>query len=273
MKRIDRLIAITEILLSHPNQLFPLGVFADRFQSAKSTISEDLIMIKDKLLLSNRGFLETVPGAAGGVKYLPSISVEEASSFLEKLAQTLNASERILPGGFIYMADLLYDPRIVRTLGLIFASIFRSRKPEAVVTIETKGIPLALMTADSLGIPAVVIRHGNKVTEGSSVSINYISGSSKRIQTMSLARRALDSGKKVLIIDDFIKAGGTAKGIISLMHEFVAEVVGLGILVEDVLWKESRLVNDYLSLLEYGDPSTDQPVIKAKTQVLSQIGV
>ena len=163
------------------------------------------------------------------------------------------------------MADLLYDPAIVRQLGYIFASIFREKSPEAVVTIETKGIPLALMTANALGVPAVIVRHGNKVTEGSSVSINYVSGSSKRIQTMSLTRRALGTGKKVLIIDDFIKAGGTAKGLMSLMQEFEAEVVGLGILMEDAVWNTSRLVTEYLALLQLVevDPSTQKTIVKA----------
>ncbi len=264
MKRAERMVALTEILLSHPNELLTLGFFADYFNAAKSTISEDLMEIKKSLRLTGRGFLETVPGAAGGVKFLPAVSKEESNQFLELLAETLNTNDRMLPGGFLYIADLLYDPAVVRPLGLIFASIFREKKPEAVVTIETKGIPLALMTADSLGIPAVIVRHGNKVTEGSSVSINYISGSSKRIQTMSLARRALGTGKKVLIIDDFIKAGGTAKGIMSLMQEFNAEVVGLGILMEDALWNTSRLVNDYLALLQFGDPSTENTIIKPK---------
>ncbi len=265
MKRTERLIALTDSLLSHPNELLPLGFFADRFETAKSTISEDLVTIKESLRITGRGVLETVPGAAGGVKFLPAISKDEAQEFLDKLAITLSADERMLPGGFLYMADLLYNPAIVRSLGLIFANIFRSKNPEAVVTVETKGIPLALMTADSLGVPAVIVRHGNKVTEGSSVSINYISGSSKRIQTMTLARRALGTGKRVLIIDDFIKAGGTAKGIMNLMHEFSAEVVGLGILMEDAIWNTSRLVDEYLSLLQFveADPSTGKTIVKA----------
>ncbi|NLI93905.1 MAG: pur operon repressor [Peptococcaceae bacterium] len=265
MKRTERIIALTEILLSRPNELLPLGFFADRFDTAKSTISEDLVTIKESLRLTGKGQLETVPGAAGGVKFFPVIPKEEAQSFLQKLAINLSAAERMLPGGFLYMADLLYDPSVVRPLGLIFASIFRAKNPEAVVTVETKGIPLALMTADSLGIPAVVVRHGNKVTEGSSVSINYVSGSSKRIQTMTLARRALGTGKRVLIIDDFIKAGGTAKGIMSLMQEFNAEVVGLGILMEDAIWNTSRLVDDYLALLQFAeaDPSTGKTIVKA----------
>lgn len=163
------------------------------------------------------------------------------------------------------MADLLYDPAVVRPLGLIFAGLFREKNPDYVVTIETKGIPLALMTADALGVPAVIVRHDNKVTEGSSVSINYVSGSSKRIQTMSLTRKALEIGKKVLIIDDFIKAGGTAKGIMSLMEEFEAEVVGLGILMEDALWHTSRLVDNYLALLQLAevDSSSGKTVVKA----------
>lgn len=267
MKRTERIIALTEILLSRPNELLPLGFFADKFDTAKSTISEDLVTIKDSLRLTGRGQLETVPGAAGGVKFLPGIPKEEAQIFLDKLALTLSTEDRMLPGGFLYMADLLYDPAIVRPLGLIFADIFRAKNPEAVVTIETKGIPLALMTADFLGVPAVIVRHGNKVTEGSSVSINYVSGSSKRIQTMTLARRALGTGKKVLIIDDFIKAGGTAKGIMSLMQEFDAEVVGLGILMEDAIWNTSRLVDDYLSLLQFveAEPSTEKTIVKANT--------
>ena len=266
MKRTDRIIALTEILLTHPNELLSLGYFAERFDTAKSTISEDLVTIKETLRLLDRGYLETVPGAAGGVKFLPSINKDEAEAFLADLAQNLSRKERILPGGFLYTADLLYNPAVVRPLGLVFASIFRKKNPEVVVTIETKGIPLALMTADSLGVPAVIVRHGNKVTEGSSVSINYISGSSKRIQTMTLGRKALGVGKKVLIIDDFIKAGGTAKGMISLMQEFEAEVVGLGILLEDTGWHTSRLVDDYLALLEFreSDSSTEESTVKPK---------
>ncbi|UWG99160.1 pur operon repressor [Dehalobacter sp. DCM] len=264
MKRTERIIALTEILLSHPNELLTLGFFAERFQTAKSTISEDLAAIKESLCIARKGYLETIPGAAGGIKYTPEIGREEAQKFLDSLAQTLSASDRILPGGFLYMADILYDPHISKKLGLLFASIFRKRNPEAVVTIETKGIPLALMTADALGVPAVVVGHGNKVTEGSSVSINYISGSSERIQTMSLTRKALRTGKRVLVIDDFIKAGGTAKGIMSLMQEFDAQVVGLGILMEDAVWHTSRLVNDYHALLQLEiDTATGNTSVRA----------
>ena len=78
----------------------------------------------------------------------------------------------------------------------------------------------------------MIVRRDNKVTEGSAVSINYVSGSNKRIQTMSLARRALEEAANVLIIDDFMKAGGTIQGMMDLLQEFRANVQGVGVFVE-----------------------------------------
>ena len=59
------------------------------------------------------------------------------------------------------------------------------------MTVATKGIPLAYAVANYLDVPVVIARKDNKVTEGPTVSINYVSGSSKRIQTMTLAKRSL----------------------------------------------------------------------------------
>ena len=250
MKRAERMVAITQVLMLNPNALTPLTLFAERFGTAKSTISEDLMAVKGSLLLSGQGYLETISGAAGGVRYIPEIPREEASQVLTELADQLSDKERILAGGFLYMTDLLFNPAVLRPLGLIFAGAFRDKKPDVVVTIETKGIPLALVTAEALGLPMVVIRSGNKVTEGSSVSINYVSGSSRRIQTMSLSRRALEPQRRVLVIDDFMKAGGTALGIKDLMEEFEANVVGMGVLVEARMTEEPKLVEGYLALLQ-----------------------
>lgn len=266
MKRAERMVAVMKVLMSKPNMLIPLTILAERFGAAKSTISEDLLAVKESMRLTGQGRLETVSGAAGGVRYIPEIPQEEAEHFLLELAGRLSSQDRVLAGGFLYMTDLLYDPSILRPLGLIFAGAFREKKPDVVVTIETKGIPLALVTAEALGVPMVIIRHGNMVTEGSAVSINYVSGSSKRIQSMSLGRRALEPGKRVLMIDDFMKAGGTALGMMNLMKEFEANVVGLGILVETLNESESKLVDNYLSLLQLRelDPFHGIAVVRPK---------
>src|SRR5699024_1850455 len=107
------------------------------------------------------------------------------------------------------MSDLLGNPAIIKEIGQAFVSAFQHEKIDAVVTVETKGIPLAYAVADYLQVPVVIIRRNMRVTEGSSVSINYVSGRSQKIQTMVLLKRNLQEVKLVLIIDDFMKNGGT----------------------------------------------------------------
>src|SRR5690606_38267463 len=85
---------------------------------------------------------------------------------------------------------------------------------------------------------------------GSSVSINYVSGSSKKIQTMVLPKRSLPEGTNVCIIDDFMKAGGTINGMVSLLKEFNANVKAIGVLAEADDEEEERVVNDYTSLVK-----------------------
>lgn len=226
MKRNERLAALTRLLTASPNQIHTLSHFCEMFGAAKSTLSEDIDILRDVYEHFGLGKLDTVTGAAGGVRYRPYMRREEARAFLQKLCDELCCSSRLLPGGFLYLSDILSMPDIVRQMGVIIAGEFYEAEPDFVLTMETKGIPVALMTAQSLGVPLVIARRSSKVYEGSAVNINYVSGSSGRIETMSLSRRAVQEGQRALIVDDFLKAGGTAKGMMELMAEFSVDVVG-----------------------------------------------
>lgn len=248
-KPADRQAVISSILVDNPNSLYSLSEFADIFSVAKSTLSEDITKLKSIFKENDLGEIKTVAGAKGGIKYLPVLSPEKEKIILTKLEKQLSDPERILPGGFIYLSDLIYSPVTAWDTARIFTTYFKEKNPDYIVTIETKGIPLALMVAKAFSVPLVTIRRNHKVTEGSVVSINYLSGSSNKIQTMSLARRALPENSKVLIIDDFMKAGGTVRGIFDLMKEFNSKVVGTGVLVETDSPRD-KLVEEYLSLFK-----------------------
>ncbi|MBQ2456451.1 MAG: pur operon repressor, partial [Firmicutes bacterium] len=66
---------------------------------------------------------------------------------------------------------------------------------------------------------------------GSTVSINYFSGSADRIQQMSLSKRAMKPGTRCIIIDDIMRGGGSIKGIEDMLAEFDASAVGIGVVV------------------------------------------
>jgi purine operon repressor len=248
---------MTQFLLSRPNQLVPLSLFTDRYRAAKSSISEDLQIIKETFEKQGVGLLTTVAGASGGVKYIPFLNKEEARSFAVCWLTELEHSQRILPGGYLYMSDLLSKPDVVNCIGRMFSSHFQRTEPEYVMTVETKGIPLAYATAQYLNVPYIVVRRDHRVTEGSVVSINYVSGSSKRIQTMSLSRRSMREGARVLLIDDFMKAGGTLRGMSDLLEEFQSSVVGACVFVESMATEE-KLMSDVVSVLRLNkvDPTS-----------------
>lgn len=249
LKRSSRLVEMTQYLLSRPHTLISLTAFADRYQSAKSSISEDLAIIKEVFEEEGIGDLQTLAGAAGGVKYMPKMRKSTALDIMKEICTKLEQPDRVLPGGYLYMTDMLGQPELLADVGRMFATAFADRRIDVIMTVETKGIPLAYATAACLNIPVVIVRRDNKVTEGSAVSINYVSGSTKRIQTMSLARRALKEQSHVLIIDDFMKAGGTIQGMMDLLFEFKATVAGVGVFVESgEVELEERLLEDYVSL-------------------------
>lgn len=248
VRRSDRLVDMTHFFLNHPHQLISLTHFSHRYNAAKSSISEDLVIIKRTFAERNIGILETVPGAAGGVRYIPKVSDEEAKMIVNHLCQRLSEQDRLLPGGYVYLSDLLGNTELLRAIGLIVASKYANQNVDVVMTIATKGIPIAQAVANYLNVPFVIVRRDSKITEGATVSVNYVSGSSSRIQKMELSKRSLKENSRVLIVDDFMKAGGTINGMKSIVHEFGSTVVGSVVFAESA-FKGERMVDDYVSLL------------------------
>ncbi|HEY4554012.1 MAG TPA: pur operon repressor [Bacillaceae bacterium] len=259
-RRSERIIDMTHYLMNHPRELVSLTYFSQRYNSAKSSISEDLGIIKHTFEYQGIGVLQTLPGAAGGVKYIPKVKEDQAREFVDSLCKRMADPDRLLPGGYLFLMDLLGDPQILNEVGRHLASAVSDRDIDVVMTVATKGIPIAQAVAAHLSVPFVVVRRDSIVTEGSTVSINYVSGSSKRIQTMALSKRSLKEGARVLIVDDFMKAGGTVNGMINLLEEFNASVAGIAVLVESE-YQEERLVDDYISLVKLTDVDMKQKKI------------
>ena len=259
IRRTERMSAMMKILSDSPNQIFTLSHFCELFGAAKSTMSEDIDCLKKVVEAFGLGEMETVTGAAGGVRYRCTVDHESAKSYITDLCEELSGTSRVLPGSFLYSSDVLSDPVKVRRMGAIIATEYYEAAPDFVLTMETKGIPVALATAEALGVPLVIARRPSKVYEGSAVNINYVSGSNS-IETMSLSRRAVHEGQRALIVDDFLKGGGTARGMIELMHEFGVTVCGMAFVMATAT-PEHKRVENYKSLMvldvieEHGVPT------------------
>lgn len=261
MKRAARIGIIMKKLSDTPNKLFSLSYFCDLTGAAKSSISEDIKIAKGIAKDIGIGKIVTTPGAGGGVKLIPDITPDSLLDIQGKLCNLLRNSSRILGGGFLYTSDIFFNAGFIKEMAYVFAKEFIDSEADYVATIETKGIPLALMTAQLLNLPTIVVRREAKISEGPTVSINYFSGSTDRIQKMSMAKKAIGNGKKAIIIDDFMRAGGSMKGISELLGEFDIEVAGIGVAISTTE-PNIKKVRNYTSLVYLGNVDESKGIIE-----------
>ena len=137
---------------------------------------------------------------------------------VEDLRAKLSESDRILPGGYIYLSDLLSTPAILKNIGRIIAKSFMDQKIDAVMTVATKGVPLANAVANVLNVPFVIVRRDLKLPK-----VQLSASTMFQVQVVTALRKCSFQnavsrlGSRVLIVDDFLKGGGTVNGMISLL--------------------------------------------------------
>ncbi|CAM3148700.1 purine operon repressor, PurR [Lactobacillus bombicola] len=267
MKRSERLVDMTKYLMERPHNLISLPFFATRYGAAKSSISEDLTILKHTLADNQDGILETVAGAAGGVRYIPFWGKKNVTQYLQDLAKRIESSERILAGGFVYLSDILGNPQDLDKIGKIIATRYAYSNIDVVMTIETKGISLAQAVARYLNVPFITARKRSKVTEGATVSVNYISSSLDRVSKMELPTRALKENSNVLLVDDFMMAGGTLTGMRQLVKEFNSNIAGICVLCE-ADFDDEKVIEGHLSLIRIKDVNDKQKIIVAEPGTL-----
>ena len=255
MKRSERTCAIMQILTDNPNKDFSMGSFAAMFGCAKSSISEDIKLVRDAMDEVGLGYVETTSGSKVGVRFVPYLSDERVAAIMERVKTMFEEPDRMLGSGFLYTSDIMYDPVIVEGLAGIFAKRFAAIDADIVVTVETKGIGVALFTARLLNLPLAIIMRESKISEGSTVSINFFSGSTDRLQKMSLAKKAIDPGARAIIIDDFMRGGGSIKGMKDMLREFDATCVATGVVIAAEGGRYSRAQDVFPLLLMHEEAS------------------
>ena len=154
VKRSERLVDMTIYFLENPRKVTPLNFFTEKFEAAKSSISEDLTIIKEIFEENKIGSLVTFAGARGGVEYQPHYEESELMKEILAIKDEINDSERLLPGGYVYTSDLLGDPKWLKRMGKIIASRYITEE------VDTIAIPRPFSTRGSSVEPAYLRKPG-----------------------------------------------------------------------------------------------------------------
>lgn len=127
------------------------------------------------------------------------------------------------------LTPLLGDAEALRFTVDALAEAFQGRRVDKVVGIEARGFILAAPVAYRLAAGLVPVRKPGKLpwrTEFEEYALEY--GTDR----LEIHADAVEAGDHVLVIDDVIATGGTARATVGLVERLGASVVGLGFLVE-----------------------------------------
>ena len=134
------------------------------------------------------------------------------------------------PGiGFKDITPLLLDPEAIDAAVLGLAAWARPREVDFVVAAEARGFILGAALARELGAGFVPARKPGKLP-ADTVSAEYIL--EYGIDALEVHADALADGARVLVHDDLLATGGTARALADLVERLGAEVVGCAFLVE-----------------------------------------
>ena len=136
------------------------------------------------------------------------------------------------------------DFNLMKEIGKVFATYFRSAGITKVVTIEASGIAPAIYTAEALGVPMIFAKKSNiTMTEGILTTEVY-SFTKQVTSTVSIAGKFLNYHDKVLIIDDFLANGQAAKGLVNIIEQSGAHVEAIGIVIEKSFQEGRKLLEE-----------------------------
>ena len=118
-------------------------------------------------------------------------------------------------------------------IGGEFYRIFKNDGVNKILTIEASGIAIACMTARYFNVPVVFAKKAkSKNIDGEVYTSKVQSFTYGREYDITLAKKFLNSGDRVLILDDFLANGAAINGLMSLVEQAGAELVGCAVAIE-----------------------------------------
>jgi adenine phosphoribosyltransferase len=127
------------------------------------------------------------------------------------------------------ITPLLADGDALRKAVERLAEPWRDSRVDLVAAMEARGFIFGATVAKVLGAGFVPVRKEGKLpwhTRSARYTLEY------RSDTLYVHEDAISPGQRVLVVDDLIATGGTAKAVVELVELLGGEVVGLGFLVE-----------------------------------------
>lgn len=180
--------------------------------------------------------------------------------------------ERILKDGIVKEGNVLkvdsflnhqMDINLFNEMGKEWKKLFAGCNINKILTIEASGIGIACIAAQHFNVPVVFAKKSQSINiDGDVYTTKIQSFTHKKVYDVIVSKKYIKPEDNILIIDDFLANGCALKGLIDIVNNAGATVVGVGIAVEkgfqqggDMIRKRGIRVES-LAIIDKMDPST-----------------
>lgn len=140
------------------------------------------------------------------------------------------------------VTPLLRDARALAEVVDRMAELYRGERIDLVAGIESRGFILAVPLALKLGAGFVPVRKPGRLP-AEKVTREYALEYGKN--SLELHRDAVEPGQRILLVDDLLATGGTARASAHLVEELGGEVAGVAFLIELEALRGRELLAEY----------------------------
>jgi adenine phosphoribosyltransferase len=130
---------------------------------------------------------------------------------------------------FYDVTTLLRDPAGFRLAIDALAEPYRDAGISLVVGIESRGFILGAAVADRIGAGFVPVRKVGKLPH-TTIRVSY--ALEYGTDSLEMHSDAIEQGQRVLIVDDLLATGGTARATVDLVRKLGGDVHGVAVLIE-----------------------------------------
>ena len=152
------------------------------------------------------------------------------------LEERIRSDGIVREGGVLKVDSFLnhqLDVALFREMAREWKRLYAGCPVNKILTIEASGIGIACITAEEFGCPVVFAKKTEtKNIAGDVYRTKVESFTHGKTYDVIVSRAFLGPQDKVLLIDDFLANGAALLGLIDLVRESGAELVGAGIAVE-----------------------------------------
>ena len=152
-----------------------------------------------------------------------------------------------LPGGILKVDNFInhqMDPILMKSMAVEFVRRFAGTKIDKILTVEASGIAPAIMVGYLLKLPVVFAKKRKPSTMENMLVTEVFSFTKNQTYTVCVSKDYLLPGDQVLFIDDFLANGNAGKGMIDLVKQAGADLVGMGLLIEKAFQEGGQYLRD-----------------------------